>query len=534
MRNSIVIFFILVLPVNMFASETKDLILREIVSQFIENEGKLKIDVAELNLKYVKNDTDTVLALFYNHELFVACDYNNLKNPVLAFSFNNGIYDNDITEQIAFLKALYKNVPVTAKVNQKNGQVSEPLTYGPLLESLFGQTNCHDESGRIINVTNLYTPGNVAVGCVAISMATALHFNKWPAYGSGTHSYSDNKGNMQGKHSADFSEGYSWGEIQNRYNYVSSTIPQRQALGQLAYHAAVALEMDFENGGSTSNINRIPDALTSYFNHYGEYADNKSTSFFNRIDSMIIKKSIVPLAVSGNGYAHSVVCDGLKITDSGEKYNHLNMGWWGTTNGWYQIHKNFNAGGYSSIDGGVFNIVPTPKLTVKIINGYFDISWSTPDDYEINGYILQIKKGRSNWETLAELKTDTTYQTEILDENLNYAFRVRMKYNDFKDVIAWSNMEVISGTVNAAEIYSVSESINIYPNPAKNYLFVDCNECGDNTSFSIFNISGVKFKTGTLHNSASGFIDIHDLSSGKYFIQLINEKFNRNQLFIKN
>ncbi len=496
---------------------------------FIEKRSGEKIDFSSITTEYIIEDTDTLFAIYFNNNLFVTIKHNQPQN-VLAFSFKNGIDKADIETQKKFLKSFYSGVTKTNVVsNLKKGVISE--THDPIVQSMFGQTNCHNQSGGIINVTNLYTPTNVAVGCVAISLTTLLNYSQWPIHGSGQKTYTDNIGSLRGEHSANFEKVYyEWDNIKYEYDYKSTNITQRQALGTLSYHAAVALEMDFENGGSTSNINKIPNVLNKYFKHYGEYQSNSSSTFFDRIDSMVVKNSPVILAVSGNGYAHSIVCDGWKIIESGQKYYHLNMGWWGTSSGWYKIHDNFNAGGYSSIDGGVFNIVPTPDLSVDMQEESFLMKWDTPENILFNGFELQIKRGRNNWETLAEPTNDSTFQTEN-DMESSYAFRIRMKYNDFSAIEAWSNMVILSNDITGIAQNNFNE-INIYPNPVEDILNIDYKTYPENTAIEIFDMFGKTIRRFDLNDTKTQ-IDMSDFISGGYVVKITNSKRNYSQIFIK-
>ncbi|RLD53020.1 MAG: hypothetical protein DRJ05_16905, partial [Bacteroidetes bacterium] len=235
--------------------------------------------------------------------------------------------------------------------------------YGPWLNTLWGQVNCHDNNGNLINVTNLYTPNNYAPGCVAISMATMLHYYKWPIWGEGNHAYTDNSGSSTGYYTANFGGTYyDWENMRNKYRNQSSTMVEREAAGELAFQCAVALEMDFEYNGSTSNVNWIPGCGDDYFRFHSFYKQESSSIFWGRLDKNMMEANPVILSISGSGnIGHSVVCDGLNI-DGDDYFYHLNMGWWGVGNGWFTIRDDFNAGGYTTINGGVLDFIPIPIM----------------------------------------------------------------------------------------------------------------------------------------------------------------------------
>ncbi len=511
---------------NNFINETQS------IKNFISANSFYKQNNKKINRKAVVSGNDTLFAIFYNSDFFIVYSKQNKLNPILGYSFQHGLSQEQLIEQEKFLKLMFGNTK-KANYTTKEYKNTTSETHGPLLESLFGQTNCRNSSGNIINVSNLYTPYNYAVGCVAISLATALHHSKWPIHGTGEHSYTDYTGSSQGTYSANFEETYyNWNNILNKYNYQETSSEQRAALGILAYQSAVAIDMEFERTGSTSNVNKIPNALIKYFKHYGEYKSNTSDQFFIDIDSMIIKNSVVPLAVYGNGYGHSIVCDGWKTDESNTKYYHLNMGWWGTTNGWYQIQNSFNAGGYSSVSGGVFNIVPTPDLEIEYQGEIFAINWKTPKNIEFSGYELQIKKGRANWATLANIDTDTSYTAEN-DGETSYAFRIKIKYNKFPTIEAWSNMVVKDNTSNAIVRSSFSKTINVYPNPANDILNIENINIDGKIDIKIIDILGKKQKELSLYGINSASINISDINQGSYILTISNHKYKYSQIFIK-
>lgn len=492
---------------------------KKLVSDFITEQSELTLN--EFSIRYVINDNDTLLSIYYQPDAFVVFNRGSNGNSFLAFSFENGLEKPQLKKQEQFLSLLYSNKRQTF-IKSKKASNTEPESHGPLLLSLFGQVNCHDKDGQIINVSNLYTPGHYAVGCVAITLATVLQYSQWPLCGAGNNSYTDNIGSSRGTYSADFENTYyQWDKILERYDYQESSPEQRAALGELTYQCAVAHEMDFENGGSTASVRDMPQVLSKYFKHYGEYQSNNSSSFFDMVDSMIVKNTVVPLAVSGNGYGHSVVCDGWKTDNSGQKYYHLNMGWWGSANGWYQIHNDFNAGGYSLIDGGILNIVPTPDISVTSQENTFYIEWETPV-IDFSGYELQIKKGRKNWETLAELDEGNNFTTENNAES-NYAFRIRMKYNDFPQIVAWSNMFVYENNITSlAEVKN--DEIQFYPNPVSNKLTIENLPVNKKVNVSLFNINGQTIKTIACDGQNSAEIDVRSLIEGNYVLIVSDEE----------
>jgi len=235
-----------------------------------------------------------------------------------------------------------------------------------LLTDIWGGVNCRDENNNNVYPLNYFTPNHYSAGCVAISMSQLLNYYEWPKTGVGSHTYTDNQGSSQKQYSVNFSnQTYNYDLMLDNYNGVPSTDAQQRAVGYLAYHAAVSLDMDFESEGSTSNVNQQPAALNNYFRFSGHYKTRSWGSFWTRMKENINNKMPVLLSikdVDGGGAGHALVADGYRVSDG--KF-HLNWGWHNSNNGWYDIENSWNGtgGGYDRVEGATFDIIPDPEIT---------------------------------------------------------------------------------------------------------------------------------------------------------------------------
>ena len=220
---------------------------------------------------------------------FVVISSINEKHPVLAWSTNhnfisekNGNYTLALTLLEEVVSVDKNDVTHNAYQNIKN--VNE--IYGPYVHTMWGQVNCRDANGVLINVTNIFTPEHYAAGCVAVSQATILHHYRWPPKGVGSYSYTDNTGSSHGTYSVDFGEkDYKWDLMLERYRAKISTVEQREAAGELTFDCAVSLRMNFEPNGSTSNVNRIPQAIAQHFRFTALYRSRSSSTFWSLLDN---------------------------------------------------------------------------------------------------------------------------------------------------------------------------------------------------------------------------------------------------------
>ena len=305
---------------------------------------------------------------------------------------------------------------------------------GNFVTNEWGSVNCIDDQNNIVNVTNYYTPDHCSAGCVAISTSQILHYYKWPRIGMGNNTYSDNYNGSLVRHGAFFDERpYDWADMLDQYMYVASTDAQREAAGKLVYDVAVAVEMNFEPSGSSSNVNKVPFILENYFRYTGHYEAKSWSNFWSRMYQNMQDHIPVSVAVENSaGDGHAFVVSGYKEID-GDPYYYINWGWYnqGTpNNGWYNMQAWNNATpGYNTILGALFDVVPEPEITSITPSGTgndFTIHWEVAQNINYEEFTLQRKIDGGSWQTVATGITgqDYTYQNPT---GHVYLFRVKGK-----------------------------------------------------------------------------------------------------------
>ncbi len=446
-------------------------------------------------------------------------------NRVLAFSFQNNFAET-LSKQKIIGKLLEGSFQERETKHFKKN-LTERL-WGPFVQTLWGQVNCYDQNNNLINVTNYYTPHHYAAGCVAIAMGQVMRYYKWPRIGTGSYTYSDTYGSSKGTYSADFGQTfYQWRQMLNRYKYRRSTDEERQAVGRLVFDVAVALRTDFEHNGSTSNVNRIPDAGKHFFRYSAVERKPSSKIFWQLMDTNMVYGIPVVLAVkTSNGAGHAVVCDGLKIDDNGDYYYHLNMGWWGSSNGWYLIRGQWNAGGYTSITDGVFYLLPIPQLVdpdVQERQTKVNITWYYSDKVAVQAFELQEKTGdNGNWVSISNSIQDTVFQIDVKAGMKQY-FRLRAKVAGRWPYDEWSNEVTLNyDTLSGVEMLK-DDDLRLYPNPSSKKIFVQCGRFLPE-HLQVFNLLGKKVLHKENLSPAKQFsLNIESLQRGCYFLKLINQ-----------
>lgn len=195
--------------------------------------------------------------------------------------------------------------------------------------------------------------GRVPVGCVATSMSMIMYYWRYPETGNGQHCIFPTPGNY-GPQCADFGNTtYDWNGMSNQ--------PTKECtpLAVISYHCGVAVDMHYAPAGSGAYMNKVPNAMETYFKYSTScyYQDRPSnlTTWQTTLRGELDAKR--PLIYSGQGAdgGHAWVCDGYQGTDQ----FHMNWGWGGSYNGYYTLN-NLNPGGsaFNSQQGAVLSIQP--------------------------------------------------------------------------------------------------------------------------------------------------------------------------------
>ena len=319
----------------------------------------------------------------------------------------------------------------SSKVPIESEEEIDDVRVSPFLATKWGQSTVIGADGAETDCFNFYTPPtqtvikeelsggyaetnesvNCVCGCVATAMAQLMRYWCWP------------QGEVAAFENADCSaptdtsvlKGVFWGPgdfqcLTADQNPIASTnlttvagaydwanmieIPDGaavedncKAIGKLTYDCGVAVGMDYniaEMGGSgiyTSEAGNIGNALKDRFGYTSALLCTASgLTMRDAVRQKVIfanldAKCPVLLLITGNG-GHAVVGDGYGFdSESGENlpYVHLNMGWQGQCDVWYNLpYVNTAANperfsGFDTINGVVYNVFT--NTTGWIISG---------------------------------------------------------------------------------------------------------------------------------------------------------------------
>ncbi len=210
---------------------------------------------------------------------------------------------------------------------------------------------------------NYYTPNGYVCGCVATAMAQVMRYHQYPT------SYVSPKTvecTVDGVSQSLTMNGgcYDWSNMP--LNPSSANETQRKAIGKLTYDCGVSVGMDYASDGSGASMEDAKKAMTGTFGYYS--ADYKLwpvlVTFHNLVTNDLHQARPVLLGITGKG-AHAIVADGYGFS-SGALYYHLNMGWGGQDDLWYNLPTvTTSSYSYNVIQDLVYNIKPTKNTGIK-------------------------------------------------------------------------------------------------------------------------------------------------------------------------
>jgi hypothetical protein len=202
---------------------------------------------------------------------------------------------------------------------------------------------------------NYFTPpheprntDNDVCGCVATAMAQLMYYFQCPSTNVGTPcftvtvngnsiGYNLRGGNGKGGP-------YDWNDMPLAPDYYSLSQTQAQAVGALTRDAGVAIHMQYTASASEAYMTDAKAALVSTFQYNNAIVNSVTNldtgcfecSLYNMMNPNLDARLPVLLGITGDPGGHAIVVDGYGYC-FGALYHHLNLGWSGAYNAWYQL-----------------------------------------------------------------------------------------------------------------------------------------------------------------------------------------------------
>lgn len=314
--------------------------------------------------------------------------------PILAYTESGSFDPNNIPRGVKKLFFEYKrgiaqiandnSISATQAMNVKwtnlaTGvvpvSVSRAVGVAPLTTTEWSQRPYYNE----------YCPDNSPAGCVATAVAQVMKYHNHPAQGVGNSSYNHNDyGTLSANYGATT---YDWTNMPNKLKFSSDSL-EKDAVSKLMYHIGVGLEMNYSPDGSGASSSDVPNLLKNHFGYKNTLQMKSRSSYsLNGWKNMLKAELDAGRVVYHRGYCpdpsagHAFVIDGY---DSTNKF-HLNWGWSGSYNGYFEIN-NLNPGStytWNSGQGAIIGIEPAAtnidlKLFSNIVVSPAQIDFNQP------------------------------------------------------------------------------------------------------------------------------------------------------------
>jgi|GEM_PF-139307 len=294
--------------------------------------------------------------------------------PVLAWSSEGEFDPSSIPENCAAWMTWYEKQILQLKKNSQAKAFDfendwlillENTSKSSLSEGIQPLLTAKWDQGEFFNALCPEDPsginGHVPVGCVAVAMAQIMYYYRFPEQGKGFHSYTPAYNNgIYGLQYADFENtSYQWNQM------VDQCLTDNQAVAELCYHAAVAVNMAFTPMSSGANVTSAGTAMYQHFNYLpnSQVVLRQNAGGYELWQQMIVNnlENGQPLLYfSNNGFqGHAYVCDGY----SDSVHFHFNWGWSGNHNGYYYINELIPGGiDLTQSQGAIFDLYPDTTL----------------------------------------------------------------------------------------------------------------------------------------------------------------------------
>lgn len=374
-RNTIImrktIFTMLVLALTSVALQARPVdqaTAKRLGQSFVKSNFEFTRQNDQLNLIQTAY-SDRGEACYYVYNVgdagFVILAADDNYRPVIGYSYSDIFNPNDMAPaMVDFLEIVRQGV-------MKASQASSPKT------SVAADWAMLEKTGRLVSrhggredeylvqtqwnqnyPYNYFCPegeggpgGHCYAGCVATAAAQLMKYWNHPIHGQGSHTYTPEDHPEYGPLTVNFGEAtYDWDNMPNSIN-ANSPIEQIEAVAQLIYHVGVSVDMNYRPTSSGAVTGKLCQTMPAYF-FYTDRMDNLYREDYTHEGYMQLLIDAIdmrwPMVHRGGGHAY--VVDGYNDNDM----VHINWGWSGSSDDWFNIDEH----GYTEGESVIYNYVP--------------------------------------------------------------------------------------------------------------------------------------------------------------------------------
>jgi len=201
------------------------------------------------------------------------------------------------------------------------------------------------------------------VGCVATALAQIVNYHRH----IGNVTFSDSDDYWSGYtppfiHIDDDAASYNFPTFTElnaemdelRAIYATDDAIDNDGIAALSYACGVVVDMNYDPDGSGAYTQDARNALLYRFNFSSASYHSYNSNFFGYLEEDMINARPAEMGITSStgGDGHAIVVDGW---NSGDDTYHLNMGWGGSSDGWYSLPSGMPSG-FDIINGAVTGI----------------------------------------------------------------------------------------------------------------------------------------------------------------------------------
>lgn len=193
--------------------------------------------------------------------------------------------------------------------------------------------------------------GHCYAGCVATAAAQVMKFWNHPVHGQGSYTYIPEDHPEYGPLTVNFGEAtYDWENMPNSIS-ANSPLEQIEAVAELIYHVGVSVDMNYRPTSSGAVTGKLCQTMPNYF-FYTDQMDNLYRENYTHEEYMdlLIRSVDMGWPMVHRGGGHAYVVDGYNDYDM----VHINWGWSGSSDDWFNIDDH----GYTEGESVIYNYVP--------------------------------------------------------------------------------------------------------------------------------------------------------------------------------
>lgn len=383
---------------------------------------------------------------------FMLVSADDCAKPLLGYGDNYNASTNQIPENLKWWMGVYgaqinAAATSTGTYDSDDDAATDSLEeIDPLLTTYWGQESPFNSYCPLIGTTRAPS------GCVATAMSQCMYYYKWPEHGRGSTSYNSTYGGTTHSLALDFDTiAFDWDNMVPNYSE-PHTYDQASAVATLMYSVGVSVHMQYNLTGSGSDYMTAASAMIKYFDYaesvcYYEREYYELDHWINKIHRELAAGRPVPYSGSNNVEGHAFIADGYKHGG----YFHINWGWNGQFNGWFQLSAldprqndlRSLEGGYDMGQAIITGFVPSnqnvePAIELRV-SGNFSAQESS---YTRNAYGNVTFHCQNGIFSMAYAKNTVTLGVKLTDQDGNVSYLPSSVDHTFSQFSATQNYTV--------------------------------------------------------------------------------------------